>query len=252
MEGKERPKGALWGGAWDFRFQNNNQNRGSLPGQEIYDNVLERTVGAFSFLSGGRYQQPMRMSCCTANGNQGFYFAWEGITRRSGDTGIINMWLNRRSPWLDVWSWLPYQGKLEVRNKGMKQIVVRKPSWARASEITFRINSKLARPAWVGDRVLFTNLRGNEELSFELPVKVDKASYSLVNLNDPTHPDGVYECEFKGHTAVRVTRVEAGADPGEQNWYRLFRRDGMLASETPKRLMPAYVHPEKLVRWFSL
>src|SRR6266542_425704 len=59
-------------------------SRPTVLGLAFYDNVLERSVGAFCFLSGARYGQPMRMSCCTANGNQGFYFAWEGITRRSG------------------------------------------------------------------------------------------------------------------------------------------------------------------------
>jgi hypothetical protein len=250
-EGKERPQGALWGGMWDLRFSNNNADRGSLPGQEVYDNVLERSRGAFCFLHDARYQDPMCMSCCTANGNQGFYFAWEGIIRRSGNTAAVNMWLNRRSPWLDVWSWLPYEGRVAVQNKGMKQIVVRRPSWAQASEIRVRIDGKTVTPIWAGNRMLFGNLRGNEQIGLEVPVKLDKASYSLGNLND-THPNGVYACVFKGHTAVKVTRIEAGADPGDKNWYRIFQREAMMANKAPMKPIPAYVHPEKLVRWFNV
>ena len=123
MEGRVQPVGSQWGGLCDDRFLNNNRNRGSLAGQEIYDHALERTIGAYSHLSGARYQKPLMMSCCTANGNQGFYFAWEGITRRNGNLAEVNLWLNRRSPWLDVWSWLPYEGKLVMQNKGMQQIV---------------------------------------------------------------------------------------------------------------------------------
>jgi len=251
-EGQARPKGATWGGVWDQRFSNNNAKRGSLPGQEIYDNVLERSVGAFSFLSGARYAQPMRMSCCTANGNQGFYFAWEGITRRSGDTGVVNMWLNRRSPWLDVWSWLPYEGKLVVENRGMRQIVVRKPGWARASQISCRIDGHPVTPSWIGNRALFTGLRGHERLTLEVPLQIDKASYTMVNLNHPSEPDGVYECEFKGYTAIQVNRTEAGADAGDHNWYRLFRRESMRGNVAPLKPVPAYVHPAKIVNWFNL
>jgi hypothetical protein len=162
------------------------------------------------------------------------------------------MWLNRRSPWLDVWSWLPHQGKLVVHNKGMKQIANRKPAWARTSEIQFRLDGSPVMPAWIGDRALFTSLRGSEELTLETPLKTDKATYSLVTLNNPAHTIGAYECEFRGHTAVRVVKV-GGTDPvGDQNWYRLFRRDAMLAPTAPEKPIPAYVHPEKLVRWLSL
>ena len=252
MEGRERPVGSQWGGLCDDRFLNNNRNRGSLAGQEIYDHALERTIGAYSHLSGARYQKPLMMSCCTANGNQGFYSAWEGITRRSGNLAEVNLWLNRRSPWLDVWSWLPYEGMLMVQNKGMQQIVVRKPGWARASQIACRINGQSATPAWAGNRMIFSNLRGNEQVTLEVPVEIDKASYSLVNINDPMHPEGVFECEFKGNTALRVTRVEAGADPGDHNWYRLFRREEMRASHAPLKAAPAYVHPEKIVRWINV
>jgi len=251
-EGKSRPKGAPWGGVWDQRFQNNNAKRGALPGQEIYDHVLERSVGAFAFLSGARYAQPLRMSCCTANGNQGFYYAWEGITRRSGDTGVVNLWLNRRSPWLDVWSWLPYEGKLEVENKGMRQIAVRKPGWARSSQISCRIDGKPIAPSWIGNRMLFAGLRGNERLTIELPLAIDKASYTLVNLNHPSEPDGVYECQFKGGTAIQVVRTELGADPEDHNWYRLFRRDAMRANVAPLKPVPVYVHPQKIVKWLNV
>jgi hypothetical protein len=251
-QGKARQEGAMWGGAFDSRFRDNNQNRGQLQGQEIYENVLDRTIGAFSHLDGARYQKPMMMSCCTANGSQGFYFAWEAITRRSGNAGVVNLWLNRRSPWLDVWSWLPYEGKLMVANKGLREIVVRKPGWAHASQITCRINGKQASPVWIGNRLLFSGLRGNEQLSIEVPVQIDKASYSLVNLNDPMHPDGLYECEFKGNTGIRVTRLEPGADPEERNWYRLFQRDRMRADQAPLVAAPSYVHPEKIVRWVDI
>ena len=51
------------------------------------------------------------------------YQAWEGIVRLSGKRADVNLWLNRRSPWLDVWSWLPYEGKLTVSPHTSHRIV---------------------------------------------------------------------------------------------------------------------------------
>ena len=56
----------------------------------------------------------MLMHCCTANGSQGLYYAWEGILRRRDWGAEINLWLNRRSPWVDVLSHLPHEGRLEI------------------------------------------------------------------------------------------------------------------------------------------
>src|SRR5207249_3018700 len=69
--GRERPVGSNWGGHFDNRFVNDNE--GSLPGQELTNNVLERTIGAFGHIVGARYQTPMMMHCCTANCTQAIY-----------------------------------------------------------------------------------------------------------------------------------------------------------------------------------
>ncbi|MCX5757697.1 MAG: hypothetical protein NTU83_04175, partial [Candidatus Hydrogenedentes bacterium] len=52
-EGRERPPQANFGGHFDGRFSQQN-NKGVLPGQEIHDRVLERTLGAFGHLVGAR------------------------------------------------------------------------------------------------------------------------------------------------------------------------------------------------------
>ena len=56
---------------------------------------------------------PHAWGCCTANGAVGLYYAWHGITRfdQSSGTATVNLLLNRAAPWLDVDSWLPYEGR---------------------------------------------------------------------------------------------------------------------------------------------
>jgi hypothetical protein len=120
MAGKERPPMSSnpgLAGHFDSRFRAN--NKGVLPGQEVHDRVLERTVGAFGHVVGARYQTPMMMQCCTGNCCQALYYAWESIVRRENDDAVtVNLWLNRRTPWVDVLSWQPYEGRMTVQNKG--------------------------------------------------------------------------------------------------------------------------------------
>jgi hypothetical protein len=249
--GRERPAGAPFGGVWDYRFIQEN-NKGVLPGQEFYEHVLERTIGAFGHIVGARYQTPMMMHCCTGNASQGLYYAWEGILRHNGNKVDINLWLNRRSPWVDVCSWLPHEGKLLIQNKGMRQLSVRKPGWARRVKVHCQVNGHDIEPRWSDGRMVFDDLYGNEQIMITTPVNTEHANYTMVNLADPQHSQEQYRCEFRGHTTVDVQCIVPGSDPLDHTWYRLFQREALKSAVTPQKPMPEYVHPEKLVDWVML
>jgi hypothetical protein len=251
-EGKDRPPKSNWGGRFDTRFSGN--NKGNLPGQEINDRVLERTVGSFGHLLGARYLIPQMMSCCTANCSMGLYYAWEGILRSDGHSAAVNMWLNRRSPWLDVWSSLPYEGRLEIQNKGLRRISLRKPSWTRPSEITCRIDGHEANPEWSGNRMVFDQLAGNERIDIAAELAAESRTYTLLNLNTPDASKEEYRCEFRGHTSTSVVRTVLGQGPddpyfGDLNWYRIFRSDSPGEASIPQKTIPSYVLPERIVKW---
>jgi len=217
---------------------------GVLPGQEINEQVIERAVGAFGHLQGARYLTSFLMHCCTGNGTQGIYYAWDGIVRQEGDTAQVNLWLNRRSPWVDVWSWLPYEGKLVVRNKGMRRIIVRVPGWVSRRALCYRLNGESLQPMWVGNRMLFDGLKGTEELSFEVPVALERSRYTMANLNDRSSQPDEYDCMFKGNTAISVGEPEP---PGPR--YRIFLRDHLQADKAPMKEINSYTHTAKVIRW---
>ena len=245
--GRERPENAAWGSDSDQRFRGLG---GVLPGQETTDRVVRRLVGTFGFLDGARYLAPHMCHCCTGNGSQALYYAWEGIARRSGQTAEVNLWMNRRSRWVDVWSWLPYEGKLVVRNKGMKRVSVRLPGWASRSLLRCTVDGNDVQPDWIGNRAVFTGLRGEEELALVVPVAVENSRYTLANLNQRERggPDE-YDCQFRGNTLIGLGEAEAHPGGRELAWYRTFRRDHMRAADAPMKEATTYVHPEKVVRW---
>jgi hypothetical protein len=247
MAGPHRPLNSPWGDPGDGRFR---ASRGVLPGQESVDRVIERTVGGFGAMAGARYLLPIIGPCDSANCPIGMYDAWEGILRREGEGANVNMWMNRRSPWADVWSWLPYEGKVMVQNKGMKRITVRLPGWTSRRAVTARVNGQAVQPEWIGNRAVFGGLKGNEEIVVEAPVNTEKASYALAALNQRSWrgPD-IYNCEFRGHTAISVGEPPASPSGEQVAGYRIFQREHMRSEEAPLKEMPVYIHPAGIVRW---
>ena len=68
--------------------------------------------------------------CCTGNGSQAIYYAWEGIIQEKGNGVVqVNLIMNRFSPWIDILSYLPYEGKVVLKNKSAEEIFIRMPDW---------------------------------------------------------------------------------------------------------------------------
>ena len=94
-------------------------------GQVDTRDVIKRSLGNFAGSSApDSIPNPWVMQCCTANGTQGLYYAWEGIVRQSAETAQVNLLLNRSAEGLDVDSYLPYEGKVVIHNKKMERVSV--------------------------------------------------------------------------------------------------------------------------------
>lgn len=161
---------------------------------------------------------------------------------------------------------MPNEGKLIVRNKGMRRIAVRAPGWVSQGALRCCLNGKDVQPVlsstltsayasvfrsrcrrrilWIGNRMLFDGLKGNEELSFLTPVTLEKTRYTLADLNDRSTQPDEYDCEFLGNTAISVGEPEP---PG--NRYRTFQREHLKAEKVPMKEISPYVHPAKVIRW---
>jgi len=88
-----------------------------LPWEDA-DRFVERQIGALcDDATHPTLATPGTMHCCSYNGLIGFYHAWEGIIRENKGVAQVNLLLNRASPWLDIDSYLPYEGKVMIRNK---------------------------------------------------------------------------------------------------------------------------------------
>lgn len=92
--------------------------------QETADRTVERCVGIYcADASVTAIPNTTSIGCCTGNGTQALYYAWDGAVQ-------VNLLLNRASSWIDIDSYLPYQGKAILKNKTTERISVRIPTWA--------------------------------------------------------------------------------------------------------------------------
>ncbi len=246
----ERPKDAAWGAPFDWRFQTGTLYA-PLPGQEDTDRVLERSIGAFACnLLGGRYQSPWQMHCCTANGNQAFYYAWEAAVREQGESAVVNLWYNRFSPWLDLESYLPYEGKLVLRMKQARRVSIRIPGWVRRSQLVCLVNGVPVTPDRMGAYIAFNSLPAGAVITLQFPLERETATLPLPTMNARQFR-GVAQvtATFKGSTCIGLAEPEEDVRGMQPAWVPIFQRPDYQQDHAPMIETP-YRVVERPIRWY--
>ena len=246
----QRPKDSLWGAPQDWRFSNS-LVRAPYPGQETTENVLERAIGGFTWnLVNGRYQYPGEMHCCTANGNQGFYYAWDAVVKSDGQTATVNLLFNRFSPWLDLESYLPYEGKVVVHNKKASNIQVRIPGWVRQADLRCKVNDTPVEPTWCGRYAAFPHIPLNADLIIEFPLQKESQTLLIPMMNSRQYR-GVAKAtyEFKGSTCIGVVEDES-IFGSEYPWVKMYNHPQYHLDKAPLVEVPYHV-VENPIKWYQ-
>ena len=171
---------------------------------------------------------PQASACCTANGSMGLYYAWHGTTRFQDGAATVNLFFNRASRWMDIDSYLPYEGKVELHNKEARMALVRIPSWVDMDEVKCFVNSKATRPPAIRRYLAFEGLRKGETIRLEFPNPETTDRYTIGNK--------VYRVTFRGSTVVNI-------EPKMQDATQLtlYQRDYLMAKQAPKRKVQRFV-----------
>ena len=210
--------------------------RGISGGGDKNDDVLKRYIGGFGH-SSVTASAPFILGCCAANGATGLYYAWHGITRFDSGVATVNLFLNRASTWMDVDSYLPYEGKVVLLNKKAHTALVRIPGWIESEAIQCFINGEAVRPGRSGSYLVFQNLDAADTIRLEFPVHERMDSYTLgVDLPDDeiverqNYKGKEYTVTFRGSTVVDIEPRDTRAGR-----YPLYRRDHLKAGQAPIR-----------------
>lgn len=144
------------------------------PRQISTDKAAEKAVGSFV---NSRPQQwylglpgPQACGCCLGNSSRVLYYAWDSILQPEGDTLRVNLLLNRASPWADLNSYLPYEGKVVLRMKQAKIPLVRIPSWADRQQVSCSVNGKQRWCVWEGSYIRIGAVQPGDKVVVAFPV----------------------------------------------------------------------------------
>jgi len=190
------------------------------PGEETTERVVERNLGAIAWqITAGLVQEPVMGCCCMGNALQAFYYVWEAAVRHAGGLVTVNFFFTRFSPWLDLISYLPYEGKVEIRNKTAHRISVRIPAWIPRAALKCNVDGQPAVPEWQGRYAQFDGLKGAETIILEFPLKKETLYLPVDRIR----------AEFRGTTCLSTAPVdesfmlESGSSAGP-NTKRIERR----------------------------
>jgi len=207
-----------------------------------YDNVLERAMGSFGeatptvLTDSGGGITVRGYGCCTGNGSLALYYAWEGIVRYRDGMATINLLLNRASPWVDIDSYLPYEGRVCIHVKTARSVAVRIPAWVNIDGVRMTLDGKPVQTLRAGRYLTLDSLKSGQVMELRFDVPEDRASYLV-----PGNPVGRHKILFRGSTAVSVEN-ELPHDPDKvDTMYLIYQRDHLKANRAPLKDVTRYV-----------
>jgi DUF1680 family protein len=140
--------------------------------------------------------------CCTANGSRALYYVWDRILRYEGGKLRVNLLLNRASRWADVDSYIPYQGRVDVKVKQPVDLSIRIPEWVTPGETRCQVSGDERELEWDERYAQVGALKPGDVATLSFPifertdvVHIEKERFTLVRKGNEVvsiEPSGRY------------------------------------------------------------
>jgi hypothetical protein len=209
---------------------------------ETGDHVAERSIGAFAGWSTANDfgvetpQHPRSIQhCCTGNSARTMYYIWQHILTYDQGRLRVNLLLNRASDWADIYSSIPYEGKVEVKvKKPLSTVLVRVPEWvaANSSDVAATTATGSRQFTWEGRYLNLGSAKPGDVVTVTFPISTRTTKETIGNVD--------YTLEIKGNTVVSI-------DPPGKNG-PLYERAYYRADKAPMRKVERFV-PDAPIKW---
>ncbi len=159
-----------------------NANPVSKPHQDNRD-ILRRSLGAFlgwvranDGLKIINIEQGFKLAnlgiqhCCTANGARTLYQVWDSILTKEGHLIKVNLLLNRVSPFLDIDSYLPVKGQVDLKIKDAPTVMVRIPAWCQPAQLQVTVSGLPRNPVIAGRWITIDQLNPGDRVEIQFPM----------------------------------------------------------------------------------
>ena len=179
---------------WVYRLAERSPRK-PVAWNETADRVPERNLGAFgSSVSGNDWALGLASSgiaqCCTGSNTRSIYYCWEHILDYKDGQLSVNLLLNRASRWSDVYSYIPYHGRVDVKVKEeIGNVRVRAPEWVTAQDTQLKciVNGAPRSVQWNGRYVGIGTAKRGDVISVTFPIpertvkeRIGPVTYTLV------------------------------------------------------------------------
>ena len=166
------------------------------------DRVAERHVGAVLGITnpndfstrppwyGGLY------ACCTSNYSRAIPYIWDNILGFEKGTLRVNLLLNRVSPWADVESYIPYEGRVDIKVKKPCKLSVRIPEWVKPEETVCNLNGQARELGWDGRYAQVREVKAGDVVALTFPISERTVKESMVGVD--------FTLIIKGNTVVFI------------------------------------------------
>ena len=165
------------------------------------------------------------MHCCTANASRTLYYIWDSILDCQDKTLRVNLLLNRASRWAEFNSYLPYQGKVELKVKQQLDTVsVRMPTWIETDghQILCAVNGQSRAISWQGRYVNVGAAAAGDTVSLSFPIREQTIRKRIYGEPHETMIGAVEynELVFRGNTLVSIDPPGGHCPIYQRNQYR--------------------------------
>ena len=150
---------------------------------ESTEDVAERSVGSFGgWLTGNDFWEGRMgpfMHCCTGNATRTLYHIWEHILHEDAERVKVNLLMNRTAHSLDVHSYIPYEGKVELKMKQSKNVSLRIPEWVGKEHVECRVDGQPREFRWDGRYIELATVDGGQTVTVEFPIETREVNSKM-------------------------------------------------------------------------
>ena len=213
--------------------------RKPLAQYESSERVIERSIGAYgSSVSGNDWALGLASTgiaqCCTGSSTRTLYYVWNRMIDFQNDQLRVHLLMNRASRWADVYSYIPYEGRVEVKLKrGCRNVQLRAPEWIRSSspELICKINGSPHTSTWEGRYVNVGPVKAGDKLMITFPIREQTVQEYIGPVK--------YTLVLKGSTVVSIT-------PKGTNVPLYQGRDRYRSNQAPLKEVTRFVSAEDI------
>ncbi|MCL2774450.1 MAG: hypothetical protein FWD71_14050 [Oscillospiraceae bacterium] len=156
--------------------------------------------------------------CCLGSGIRGCYLVWNGAVEKKGGTVYVNMAFSRNSSWVEIISYQPYEGRVDIIVHDAEKAAVRIPSWVNKKDVRISVNNMPVHAEYANQLyVKVSGLHKDDHIKIQYPLRCHTAVESVNGAE--------YSVEWKGDTIVGITP--------KGSVYPLFKRNHMKENTAP-------------------